>query len=83
MLRSRLRLYVRLPEVAEAAREEFRERVGWWRMALGRAVELWRWPAIVSTERPSMADGSKTQPGLDLEANDAVVFGEERTSNGW
>ena len=27
-LRSRLRRYVRLPEVAEAAREEFKERVG-------------------------------------------------------
>ena len=33
-LRSRLRCYVRLPQVAEAAREEFRERIGWWRMAL-------------------------------------------------
>jgi hypothetical protein len=63
VLRSRLRRYVRSPQGAEAAREEFKERVGWWRMALGRAVELWRWPAIVSTERPSMADGSKTQPG--------------------
>jgi len=27
-LRARLRRYVRLPEVAEAAREEFKERVG-------------------------------------------------------
>ena len=28
-LRSRLRCYVRLPQVAEAAREEFREGGGW------------------------------------------------------
>jgi len=46
-LRSRLRRYVRSPQMAEAAREEFRERVGWWRMALGRAFELRKWPAIV------------------------------------
>ena len=32
-LRARLRRYVRSREVAEAAREEFRERVGWWRLA--------------------------------------------------
>jgi hypothetical protein len=35
VLRSRLRRYVRSPDVAEAARAEFRERVGFWRMALG------------------------------------------------
>jgi hypothetical protein len=34
-LRTRLRRYVRSPELAVAAREEFRERIGWWRMALG------------------------------------------------
>jgi hypothetical protein len=55
-LRSRLRRYVRLPEVADAAREDLRERIGWWRMALGRAFELRKWPAVVLTERPSMAD---------------------------
>jgi hypothetical protein len=49
-LRSRLRRYVRAPQVAEAAREEFKERVGWWRMAVGRAFELRKWPAIVLTE---------------------------------
>ena len=37
-LKSRLRRYVRLPEVAEAAREDFRKRIGWWRMALGARV---------------------------------------------
>jgi hypothetical protein len=61
-LRSRLRRYVRSPELAGAAREDFRKRIGWWRMALGRAFELRKWPAIVLTERPSMADRSKTQP---------------------
>jgi hypothetical protein len=55
-LRSRLRRYVRSPDVAEAAREDFRRRIGWWKMALGRAFELRKWPAIVLTERPSMAD---------------------------
>jgi hypothetical protein len=55
-LRSRLRRYVRLPEVAEAAREDFRERIGWWKMVLGRACELRKWPAVVLTEKPSMAD---------------------------
>jgi hypothetical protein len=49
-LRSRLRRYVRSPEVAKAARQEFRQRAGWWRMALGRAFELRKWPAIVLTE---------------------------------
>jgi hypothetical protein len=34
-LRSRLRRYVRSPQVAEAAREDFRKRIGWWRTALG------------------------------------------------
>jgi len=32
-LRARLRRYVRLPEVAKAAREGFRKRIGRWRMA--------------------------------------------------
>jgi hypothetical protein len=32
-LRTRLQRYIRLPEVAEAARQEFRERIGRWRMA--------------------------------------------------
>jgi hypothetical protein len=49
-LRTRLQRYVRNPEVAIAARAEFRERVAWWRMALGRASELCRWPAIVLTK---------------------------------
>jgi len=31
-LRSRLRRYVRSPGVAEAAREDFKKRIGWWRM---------------------------------------------------
>jgi hypothetical protein len=48
-LRLRLRRYIRSPQVAEAAREEFRERAGWWRIALGRAFELRQWPAIVLT----------------------------------
>jgi hypothetical protein len=35
-LRARLRRYIRNPEVAVAAREDFRKRVAWWRMTLGR-----------------------------------------------
>ena len=62
-LKTRLQHYVRDPAIAADARKSFRERVAWWRMALGRAFELRKWPAIVLTERPSMADGSKTQPG--------------------
>jgi hypothetical protein len=34
-LRSRLRRYARLPEVAASAREDFKKRIGWWRLALG------------------------------------------------
>ena len=55
-LRSLLRRYVRLPEVAEAAREDFRKRIGWWRMAVGRAFELRKWPAIVLMD--SNGDGA-------------------------
>jgi hypothetical protein len=46
-LRMRLQRYVDDPRAASAARSEFRERVGRWRMALGRAAELCRWPTIV------------------------------------
>jgi hypothetical protein len=56
VLRSRLRRYVRSPDVAEAAREDFRKRIGWWKMALGRAFELRKWPALVLTD--SNGDGS-------------------------
>ena len=52
-LRARLRRYLRNPKVADAAREDFRERVGWWKMALGRAFELRRWPPVVLTETSS------------------------------
>ena len=51
----RLQNYVDDPRAASAARSEFRERVGWWRMALGRAAELCRWPAIVLMETCSGA----------------------------
>jgi len=34
-LRKRLQLYVDDPRVASDARGDFRERVAWWRMALG------------------------------------------------
>ena len=47
-LRLRLRRYIRSAQVAEAAREDFKKRIGWWKMALGRAFELRKWPAIVS-----------------------------------
>jgi hypothetical protein len=55
-LRVRLQRYVRSPEVAEAAREDFRKRIGWWRMAVGRAFELRKWPAIVLMD--SNGDGA-------------------------
>ena len=47
-LRLRLRRYIRSPQVAEAAREDFRKRIGWWKMALGRAF-----PAVVLTDSNS------------------------------
>jgi hypothetical protein len=43
----RLQRYVENADEAASARAEFKERVGWWRMALGRAGELSRWPAMV------------------------------------
>jgi hypothetical protein len=46
-LRTRLQEYVRDSRVADNARSDFRDRVAWWKMALGRAAELCRWPAIV------------------------------------
>ena len=49
-LRERLQRYVDDPRVASDARGDFRERVAWWQMALGRAVELCRWPAVVLME---------------------------------
>ena len=52
-LRARLRRYVFLPEVAEAERKDLRERIGWWRMALGRAFETRKWPAVVLKETSS------------------------------
>jgi hypothetical protein len=56
-LKTRLQRYVREPREASAARAEFRERVAWWRMALGRSFDLRKWPAIVLTERPSNGNG--------------------------
>ena len=49
-LRTRLQRYNREPRVAINARGDFRDRVAWWRMALGRAAELCRWPGIVLME---------------------------------
>jgi hypothetical protein len=49
-LRTRLQRYARDPRVANDARGDFKERHAWWRMALGRAAELCRWPAIVLME---------------------------------
>jgi hypothetical protein len=45
--RSRLQRYLRSPEVAEAARENFTPRIGWWKAAIGRAFETRKWPAVV------------------------------------
>jgi len=44
----RLRRYVRNPEMAVAARAEFRERVAWWQT--GRAFKTRKWPAVVLME---------------------------------
>jgi hypothetical protein len=49
-LKARLQRYVDNPIAAKDARGSFRERVAWWRMALSRAGELCRWPAIVLME---------------------------------
>jgi hypothetical protein len=48
--RSRLQRYLRSPEVKEAAREDFRPRIAWWKAAIGRAFEIRAWPAIVLAE---------------------------------
>ena len=49
-LKLRLRRYVDDPRAASDARGSYAERVAWWRMALSRAGELCRWPAIVLME---------------------------------
>jgi hypothetical protein len=50
-LKTRLQRYASDPPVAKDARGDFRERVAFWRMALSRAGELCRLPAIVLVER--------------------------------
>jgi hypothetical protein len=54
-LRTRLQRYIREPRVANNERGDLKERISWWRMALGRAAELCRWPAIVLMETCSGA----------------------------
>jgi hypothetical protein len=49
-LRTRLHRYVFEPRLASNTRTAFKERHAWWRMALGRAAELSRWPAVVLIE---------------------------------
>jgi hypothetical protein len=49
-MRSRLRRYLKHPEVAASAREFLKERVGWWVMALGRAFQVKRWPPLQAVE---------------------------------
>jgi hypothetical protein len=49
-LKARLQRYIDNPGAANNARGDFREHVAWWRMALGRAAEPCRWPAIVLME---------------------------------
>jgi len=55
-LGKRLQRYVDNPLAASDARGDFHECVKWWRMALGRAAELCRWPAIVLMNISSVAD---------------------------
>jgi hypothetical protein len=54
-LRKRLQSYIDEPGAASATRAEFGERIAWWRLAVARAGELCRWPAIVLTEVSSGA----------------------------
>jgi hypothetical protein len=49
-LKIRLQRYASDPLAARDARRSYAERVAWWRMALSRAGELCRWPAIVLME---------------------------------
>jgi hypothetical protein len=49
----RLQDYIGDPSVATAARDSFRERVAWWRMALSRAADVCGVPAAVLTENKS------------------------------
>jgi hypothetical protein len=49
-LKTRLQRYVDHSLAASDARDDFRERVAWWRMALSRAGELCRWPTTVLME---------------------------------
>jgi hypothetical protein len=49
-LAERLQRYLDKPLAADSAREVFRERTAWWRMALSRAGDLSRWPALVVME---------------------------------
>jgi hypothetical protein len=49
-LRKRLRHYADDPHAAQNTRGVFRERVAWWQMAVSRAAELSRWPAVVLME---------------------------------
>lgn len=54
-LKQHLRRDIDRPLAAKAARAEFAARVAWWRMALDRAAELCRWPAIALMEGSSGA----------------------------
>lgn len=50
-LGKRLQHYLDNPVTADGARAELRERVAWWRIALSRAGDLARWPALVLNNR--------------------------------
>jgi hypothetical protein len=52
-LKRRLERYIDDPVEERAMRQHYKERIAWWRMALGRASELSRWPAIVLAETHS------------------------------
>jgi hypothetical protein len=58
-LKRRLHSYVEDPEVAASARGNLKERAAWWRMALGRAGELCRWPAIVLMKNEGSSSGRR------------------------
>jgi hypothetical protein len=58
-LKRRLRRYIDKPAEAEWAPQHYKERVGWWHMALGRAAALCRWPALKLTEPIPSANRSR------------------------
>lgn len=56
-LEKRLQRYIDNPVAANNARSDLQERAAWWRMALSKAGELSRWPALVLTNNMDNHNG--------------------------